>query len=251
MAANVSITTFAGLSPPWSLSQLDLDLTNLRDAIQSQNTFSNFFLDTGAAGAYVVTLAAGQTGTLTAGLMVQFLAANANLGASTLNYNALGVKNILNLDGTALVAGQIAAGSVVQVIYSGTAWLLLSSANVPVTGGWTPIIGGTATYNNNTGQFLKIGKWYFINANINILAVGTGSTTVISGLPATSTGTAMVVQARVQQSVTNIVSLLGRVDVSNTTITLLSRTAASASDAANAIFQNSCTVDINGVYVAA
>lgn len=126
MAALVTITTFAGLAPPWSLAQLDTDLGNLQAAIQSQNTFSNFAVDSGAANAYVTTPAVGITATLTAGLMLQFKATNANTGASTLNHAGLGVKNILNADGSALGAGQIYG--VVQVVYDGTQFVLMAPA---------------------------------------------------------------------------------------------------------------------------
>lgn len=127
MAALVTISSFSGLAPPWSLTQLDTDLTNLRDAIQSQNTFSNFAVDTGAANAYVTTPTAGITATLTAGLLLQFKATNANTGASTLNHAGLGVKNILNQDGSALFAGQILSTAITVVQYDGTQFVLLSS----------------------------------------------------------------------------------------------------------------------------
>ncbi len=139
MAAAVTITTFAGLAPPWSLSQLDTDFGNLQTAIQSQNTFSNFAVDTGAANAYVTTPAAGTTATLTAGLLLQFKATNANTGASTLNHNALGVKNILNVNGSALGSGQIPLNGIVQVIYDGTQFLLLNPDGPTFTSAETAI----------------------------------------------------------------------------------------------------------------
>lgn len=147
MAALVTISSFSGLAPPWSLTQLDTDLTNLRDAIQSQNTFSNFAVDTGAANAYVTTPAAGLTATLTAGLMLQFKATNANTGASTLNHAGLGVKNILNIDGSALATGQIPLNAVVQVVYDGTQFLLLNTVPVLVTSFTSAetAIGGAST----------------------------------------------------------------------------------------------------------
>lgn len=126
MAAAVTITTFAGLAPPWSLTQLDTNVGNLQTAFGLQNNFSNYLVDAGAANAYVVTPAAGITGTLTAGLVLQFKTANANTGASTLNYNALGVKNILNMDGSALSANQILATGITQVVYDGTQFVLLN-----------------------------------------------------------------------------------------------------------------------------
>jgi hypothetical protein len=150
MAALVTITTFSGLAPPWSLSQLDTDLQNLQTAIQSQNTFANYLTDTGAANTYVVTPAAGITGTLTAGLMLQFKAANANTGASTLNYAALGVKNILNVDGSALVANEIVANGVYLVQYDGVQFLLLNPS--------AKVTGGSAVWGTGIANFGTIAK---------------------------------------------------------------------------------------------
>jgi hypothetical protein len=101
-------------------SYLDTDLALIADA----NTFSNYFVDTGAANAYVVTFAASTTGSLTAGLPIQFKAANSNTGASTLAVNGMTSKNITNPDATALAAGQIAAGAIINVVYDGTQFKL-------------------------------------------------------------------------------------------------------------------------------
>lgn len=146
MAALVTITTFAGLAPPWSLTQLDTDLQNLQTAVQSQNTFSNFAVDTGAVNAYVTTPAAGITATLTAGLMLQFKAINANTGASTLNHAGLGAKNILNVNGSSLGAGQIPLNGIAQVIYDGTQFLLLNPDGPTFTSAETaiPVAAGGA-----------------------------------------------------------------------------------------------------------
>ncbi len=153
MAALVTITTFAGLAPPWSLPQLDTDIGNLQTAIQSQNTFSNFAVDTGVANAYVTTPVAGIAATLTAGLLLQFKAINANTGASTLNHNALGVKNILNPNGTALASGQIPAASVVTVIYDGTQFQIQSISSFSSAAVITNSLSGDVALNNVANYF--------------------------------------------------------------------------------------------------
>ena len=57
-------------------------------------------------------------------------------------------------------------------------------------GTWTPNIGGDATYTNQTGKYIKIGKMVWVNFVISIDSQGTGSTiAAISGLPFAS-GTA-------------------------------------------------------------
>jgi hypothetical protein len=50
-------------------------------------------------------------------------------------------------------------------------------------GTWTPSLGGNTTYTTRAGFYRKIGSLVFINAYILINARGTGSASVISGLP--------------------------------------------------------------------
>lgn len=106
--------------------QLDDNFSALQDAINDLNTYGNYFADSGAANAYVVTLAASLTGALTDGLLIQMKATSANTGASTLNYNGTGVKPIVRLDGSSLAAGDIPASGVVQLQYSSAlvSWFL-------------------------------------------------------------------------------------------------------------------------------
>ncbi len=185
MAASFTLpTVLANLTAGnQALSLIDGDLTTLRDPLLSLNTFSNFYTDTGAANAYVITVSSPQTVSQAAGLRVQFLAANANTGASTLQINALAAKSILNPDGTALSKGQIAANQIVDVIYDGTQYLLLGASYT--TGTWTPSVGGTATYTTQTGVYTKIGRQVTCYGTLTINAIGTGSATTISGLPFT------------------------------------------------------------------
>jgi len=55
-------------------------------------------------------------------------------------------------------------------------------------GTWTPSLGGTATYYTQTGTYTKIGNIYYIRGNLHINSIGTGSTSIISGLPFGATG---------------------------------------------------------------
>lgn len=83
--------------------------------------------DTGAADAYAIAPAPAITAYV-AGQLFRFKAVNANTGASTLAVSGLAVKPIKRNDGTtALAAGDIAAGSYVEVQYDGTNFRLLNS----------------------------------------------------------------------------------------------------------------------------
>lgn len=75
--------------------------------------------DTGAADAYAIQLAS----TLTAyrdGLLVMFKAANANTGASTLNVNGIGAKNLKRRNGDSLESGDIAVNDRIIAYYDAT-----------------------------------------------------------------------------------------------------------------------------------
>ena len=115
MAKNTSIpNAFASQSGSIPLSQLDQNFSVLSNSLLSANGYNNFGSETGSANAYIVSLAPA-TATLTAGLQVSFIAGNANTGASTLNVNSLGVKNILSSQGDPLTGGEIASGGTVRV----------------------------------------------------------------------------------------------------------------------------------------
>jgi hypothetical protein len=56
-------------------------------------------------------------------------------------------------------------------------------------GTWTPSVGGTATYNEQTGTYVKIGKTVNVVGILRIDVLGTGSAGIVSGLPFTSAST--------------------------------------------------------------
>lgn len=160
MAASFTLpTVLANLAAGnQALSLIDGDLTTLRDPLLSLNTFANYYTDTGAANAYVITVSSPQAVTQSAGLTIQFLATLANTGASTLQINALAAKNIINRDGSALLARQITGNSLVTVIYDGTSYQLQGASSgslVPrsyISGLTMSTAGGSATMTVAAGQ---------------------------------------------------------------------------------------------------
>lgn len=62
-----------------------------------------------------------------AGQVFRFVAAGANTGAATLNVSTLGAKAITKNGATALAAGDIPSGAVVEVIYDGTQFQLVGN----------------------------------------------------------------------------------------------------------------------------
>jgi len=155
MAKPITIpNTFANATTAIPLSQLDNNYSTITSSINDANTYSNYAADSGAANAYAITLS-GVSTTYTAGLRIQFKAANANSGASTLNVNGQGVKNIILTDGSALPANAIVANALVDVMYDGTSFQLLSDSNggqetvgnLAVTGNLT--VTGTSGFTGN------------------------------------------------------------------------------------------------------
>lgn len=79
--------------------------------------------DSGVADAYVLDLQTNQQGpqSLFDGLTAVFPVNVTNTGASTVNVNGLGVKNITDAAGVALLAGDLTAAAIVEIRYNLTA----------------------------------------------------------------------------------------------------------------------------------
>jgi hypothetical protein len=95
----------------------------LSRALTEASQSADFYTDSGAADAYVLT-AAGNWRQSTAyrnGQHFRFIPTNANTGASTINISGLGVKTLENVNGTALNAGQLDPTRVALVYYNSSA----------------------------------------------------------------------------------------------------------------------------------
>lgn len=81
--------------------------------------------DTGAANAYVVAPTPAWVAYVGGSdLFVKIGAGNTSTGASTINVNALGVKNILNQDGATPEANALLTGQTYHLLYDGTSFLI-------------------------------------------------------------------------------------------------------------------------------
>ena len=117
-------------------------------------------------------------------------------------------------------------------------------------GTFTPTLGGTATYSVQTGQYTKVGNLVYIKIVLVISAIGTGSTTVISGLPFVnkSGGTGALSTSSFFASATSVISFFPSIANGGTTITISSLASAGTTEAANAIFQGNTQIQISGCY---
>ncbi len=126
--ASTQTSTNLGLVLPGTTSP---DVTNANDtialltaALLTLDNLSGLQTDTGTANTYAVAL--NPAVALFTGMELNFKAAHANTGASTLALNGGSAKAITKNGTTALAGAEIAANQIVKVIYDGTEWQLIS-----------------------------------------------------------------------------------------------------------------------------
>ena len=113
-------------------------------------------------------------------------------------------------------------------------------------GTWTPSVGGTATYTTQIGTYTKIGRVVLWFMNFKINAIGTGSQSIISGLPFTAATNSMNAVAYWSGLALSIVHL-GAL-ASGTSIVLYSATAAATGLISNNVLGNGAEVIANGIF---
>ena len=160
--------------------------TMYASAAQVQDgTFTNLTL---ASGTDTITAVAavGMTAYAT-GQTFTFVAAGANTGAATLNINSIGAKAITKNGATALSAGDITSGAVIQVVYDGTQFQLVSSSLTvrSFSAGTTGFTPSTAT----NGDVTLAGTLNVANGGTGLTAAGT------QGFVLKSNGSALVASA--------------------------------------------------------
>lgn len=123
--------TFGSQTSTIPLSYLDTNFTSLTSYINDLNNYSNYVADTGAVNAIVLNFPSGITTTSVAtGTQLQFKAIATNTGATTITVQVnsstiLAAANVVNEDGTSLIASTILANGVYSVLYNGANWVLV------------------------------------------------------------------------------------------------------------------------------
>lgn len=117
-------------------------------------------------------------------------------------------------------------------------------------GSITPSVGGTATYTTRGGAYTKIGNRVFFDITMTINTIGTGSTSVISGLPcaAVAGNDYGIHVSDFTNLATAVVYLGGRVNDGASTLTLKGMSAAGVSTNVTTIFGNGTHVLVAGQY---
>ena len=125
--------------------------TMYASASQVQDSAFTFLTSPSGTNTVTATASLGMSSYVT-GQRFFFVASGTNTGATTLNINSIGAKNITKNGTTALSAGDIQSGAVVQVVYDGTEFQLLNpylNVNTLVTS-WGGGTTGLKTYTTPT-----------------------------------------------------------------------------------------------------
>lgn len=119
-------------------------------------------------------------------------------------------------------------------------------------GNWTPSVGGNSTYTVQTGRYTKIGRMVIVSGRIVINVLGTGSTSVISGLPFTvENASDQVFPVSVgfwNNLAVSPVFVSGYAAINSTTIQITGITAAGASTGNLAVFGDSADLMFSVAY---
>lgn len=130
LASIDNLITTSGQTPSTS------NLNQTAIAAARYSSAGQYYTDGGTANAYVLSpvspfkspVSSGSGEGYFNGMMIRFRAGNANSGASTVNVNSAGVKNLKQADGTTdLAAGDISTTQDSEFRYNGTVFVLQSS----------------------------------------------------------------------------------------------------------------------------
>lgn len=143
-------------------------------------------VDTGVINAYVLTFTANFTA-YTDGIVIYWIPATTNSGASTINVNGLGPASIVNQDLTPLRSSQLVAGQIATIMYKSGQFLLVSSGIAPsvISGSFVPTWTGFSVPPTGNIFYQKIGGLVIAQCDAAGMT-GVSSTTAmtITNLPA-------------------------------------------------------------------
>ena len=167
MSKPISIpTTFGALTGPIPLSTLDGNFGAVSSAINDISTYSNYFVDGGVVNAMTVTTT-GLTFAYNAGIRLQVKVSNTNTStAVTLNVNGLGNIAVLNQDGTLPTVGQLVSGTIIDLIYNGSSFVLAGSSKYALNNAYKSstqsiISSNTLTVDSALSVPLGVGSYCF------------------------------------------------------------------------------------------
>ncbi len=229
-----SFTTITGAGLIQNTIASSGEAVSLRNSQAATGVYVKFSYNTSTVTGYI-----GTADTILTGGAVADFALNAATGSVLIGVNAatVGKFTTTGLNATVIGATTPAAGSFTTITGSGLVDISGASAGqikFPATqnasanvntlddyeeGTWTPSVGGTATYTAQDGVYTKIGRQVTVICHLTINAIGTGSTTKISGLPFTNSAKLSAGSVAYFSSLaTNVIALYCYVDASAATI---------------------------------
>ncbi len=138
----------------------------------------DYAVSTGSANAYALTLSPALDAQI-AGMSIRFKANFTNTGPATININGLGAVEMKKNGSTALVSGDIVAGTIYEIFYDGTNFQILNQLSPALY--YASSTGNDYEYNVSYSPALAAhvaGLPLFFKANHANAGVGTGPTTV-------------------------------------------------------------------------
>jgi len=115
-------------------------------------------------------------------------------------------------------------------------------------GTWTPNIGGTATYNGQTGYYTKVGRQVSIICDLFIDVLGTGSQNSVLGLPFTSLSFSTISIGYFNVFGVPITYISGFVGPSGNSINITSTLVAATATSGNNVITSGSRIIFSGTY---
>lgn len=171
MSSTLFVTGVTASSAAWA-NDADTSVYNYLSSVSGTNTIT-------ATGPNSMTAYA-------AGQMFKVVPAATNTGATTVNINAIGAKNVFS-GGAACVGGELVASVPALIVYDGTQFNLIAKAITSGTSASTFTFNGSGgTSASKTITYQKVGSWVTLNIPATTATSGTSSTqfTADTALPA-------------------------------------------------------------------
>jgi hypothetical protein len=222
------------------------------------NTAVGYNAFSGATGSANTCIGVNSGSSITSGssnvILGAYTGSAAPISATGSNYVVLsdGDANIVASTKTAqtfaLQGGTLSAGTGIAFPATQSASTDANTLDDYEEGTWTPSLGGGAT-GTFAGTYVKVGKLVTLHGSISVTLIVAGSTRVITGVPfpAASGGSGCITAEYTVSLATAITSIFGY--VSNSQISIDSRTGAAVSASSNAIFGNGTAFDFTCTYI--
>lgn len=190
-------------------AQMNQESINARDHIHGQTQVANWYedvvLDAGSANNIVVALQPTCT-VINTGMNFRVLIKAGNSAAVNAAVDSVGSKAVVSVVGSALIAGQLPAGSIVHLAFDGTKYRVISQQPVGTT--IAQLSGGTGTATVvASGNYFTVDRYAFASPTA-VMCGGAGTarqiqiTMAASGSDGNASGRQWYVQALTPSSMT-------------------------------------------------